>query len=459
MNPQPSSIHRPMPNCAAAAHKHCISSGLQPQSLQSQSLQSQPLLLNSPSLYSRLVNGCVRSLPILAVAWLLTSVTGCISVPISVSNPVPGLTTVAVSPFFNLSAEPSVDGRRFSQAYFAELQKMPGFQVVPLGVVEQAINENRLDMNSPTDAVRLCEILGADAVVVGGVTDYSPYYPPQLGLHVQWYSPLRWQLAGNLGAGDCPPGVCPPAGMTTGEYPASIESGAGIQRTAAEPVGLMIRGQSAEIEDSVGTGSAGAGQLLAQLGGGFALPVPVISSISQQRVQPPPGPSLWPSRDRGQNAVSGFGAGKSTGSTPGTAAGTDSMTADPAVGIGSSGSGTVAGELGSAMSGPPVPGQNGMVADGDSPSIAAAAPTVPAAAMLPLMSYTRFFDGADPALVWQLRRYYAWRGDFRSGGWESYLYRSDDFLRFTAHVMIVEMLSLHGGRVKSETIFQPWKLR
>jgi len=53
-----------------------------------------------------------------------------------------------------------------------------------------------------------------------------------------------------------------------------------------------------------------------------------------------------------------------------------------------------------------------------------------------------------------LKGYYVFRGDLRSGGWEAYLHRSDDFLRFTAHVMILEMLALHGGAVETDTYFR-----
>src|SRR6185437_11088554 len=47
---------------------------------------------------------------------------------------------------------------------------------------------------------------------------------------------------------------------------------------------------------------------------------------------------------------------------------------------------------------------------------------------LPLMSYTRIFDGADADLVAALRDYVELNGDLRSGGWEAYLHRSDDFI-------------------------------
>jgi hypothetical protein len=74
----------------------------------------------------------------------------------------------------------------------------------------------------------------------------------------------------------------------------------------------------------------------------------------------------------------------------------------------------------------------------------------------PVMSYTRMFDGADQELVNKLKDYLDLRGDRRSGGWEGALQRSEDYIRFTSHLMIVEMLSLHGGAVTSETVFH-WK--
>ena len=64
-----------------------------------------------------------------------------------VHNPFPQLSQVAVAPFFNQSDEPTVDGRKFALAYFAELQAVPGFEVVPLGVVEEAIIDDQVDLS------------------------------------------------------------------------------------------------------------------------------------------------------------------------------------------------------------------------------------------------------------------------------------------------------------------------
>src|SRR5262245_38803620 len=85
-------------------------------------------------------------------------------------NPYPQLAKVAVAPFFNLSAEPTVDGRQFALAYFNELQLVQGFEVVPVGVVEKALETYRISLAGAEDARKLAQILGVDAVVIGAVT-------------------------------------------------------------------------------------------------------------------------------------------------------------------------------------------------------------------------------------------------------------------------------------------------
>lgn len=128
-----------------------------------------------------------------------------------VHNPFPQLSKVAIAPFFNQSDEKTVDGRKFALAYFAELQTVPGYEVVPLGVVEEAIIDNQVDLSRPGEARRLAGILGVDVVVVGSVTDYNPYYPPRCGLRVEWY-------AANPGFHEIPPGYGLPWGTPEEEY-------------------------------------------------------------------------------------------------------------------------------------------------------------------------------------------------------------------------------------------------
>ena len=63
------------------------------------------------------------------------------------------------------------------------------------------------------------------------------------------------------------------------------------------------------------------------------------------------------------------------------------------------------------------------------------------------------------AQVKGMRDYVELSGDLRSGGWEAYLQRSEDFIRFTAHLMIVEMLTLHGGEGRRRIVFTNRKFK
>ena len=97
--------------------------------------------------------------------WLALGValfSGCAIVPRpsrqpEVHNPFPQLSKVAVAPFFNSSSDRSVDGRRVALDYYNELQAVPGFEVVPLGVVEAAMQVQRV--GSPNAVAGTREIL------------------------------------------------------------------------------------------------------------------------------------------------------------------------------------------------------------------------------------------------------------------------------------------------------------
>ena len=136
---------------------------------------------------------CSRRMRTALAILLLLASTGCQLIPEIahqpvVHNPFPQLTKIAIAPFFNLSAEPSVDGRQFAQAYFNELQLIQGFEVVPVGVVERAMHTYQLDLDNPDEVRKLATVLGVDAVVIGAVTDFTPYYPPRCAMQVEWYA-------------------------------------------------------------------------------------------------------------------------------------------------------------------------------------------------------------------------------------------------------------------------------
>src|SRR5438876_1358705 len=107
-------------------------------------------------------------------------------------NPFPQIYRVAVLPFFNQSAEPTVDGDAVAMAYYNELQAIPGFEVMPVGVAKQmlaaSISAGGGEPRGGPDFQLLARQMGVDAVLVGSITEYSPYYPPRIGLAVDWYA-------------------------------------------------------------------------------------------------------------------------------------------------------------------------------------------------------------------------------------------------------------------------------
>ena len=46
------------------------------------------------------------------------------------------------------------------------------------------------------------------------------------------------------------------------------------------------------------------------------------------------------------------------------------------------------------------------------------------------------------------------RDDARIGGWQSYLQRSDDFIRFCCHLHITEMLTARGGAGETRVVWR-----
>src|SRR5262245_1178619 len=81
-----------------------------------------------------------------ALAMLALCASGCAAFPDvmhqpDVHNPFPQLHRVAILPFFNQSAEATVDGEQVAIEYYTALQKVPGFEVMPVPVAMQAVRE------------------------------------------------------------------------------------------------------------------------------------------------------------------------------------------------------------------------------------------------------------------------------------------------------------------------------
>jgi hypothetical protein len=354
-----------------------------------------------------------KLLNVLLVAGLLAGGSGCsLIVPTSahkpvIRNPFPQLSRVAIAPFFNQSDEATLDGRQVAMAYFAELQATPGFEVVPLGVVEEAIIEHRIDLSGPNEARRLAQILGVDAVAVGAITDFTEYYPPRLGLRVEWY-------AANPGFHEIPAGYGLPWNTPEEEFiPDSLvyESQMALAREQMKAVTPDCEGEA---------------QMLP------APPPTRAAEGSQESAAPATSAQRSRKNDKSvvlAQATEAMPPGKSSGGAATTAAGAAADT-------------------------------TGTIVTTDAPWLGAPCSTTPLDRPAcvphygPVLSHTNIYNGDDADLTEALEGYVFFRDDQRFGGWKSYLSRSDDFIRFCCHMHICEMLSARGGSRKTQVVWR-----
>ena len=85
--------------------------------------------------------GCVTTL----LGLVFSIACGCAAIPEvahepQFHNPFPQLHRVAVLPFFNQSNDPTLSQDRVALAYYNELQQIPGFEVMPVGVVKRKLS-------------------------------------------------------------------------------------------------------------------------------------------------------------------------------------------------------------------------------------------------------------------------------------------------------------------------------
>ncbi|MCC7474802.1 MAG: hypothetical protein IT425_05365 [Pirellulales bacterium] len=382
---------------------------------------------------------------------LLFYATGCSMIFPDVShqpvihNPFPQLSKVAIAPFFNQSDETTVDGRVFAKAYFAELQTVPGYEVVPLGVVEEAIIANQVDLSKPSEARRLANILGVDVVVIGAVTDFSPYYPPRCGLRVEWY-------AANAGYHEIPPGYGLPWGTPEEEFipaplvfesefalakaqlatqtpdcPAEPLSPPNPPQKTTEPAPFPGTPEKPSNAENAAPNSNPPNTGEADSSAGAPQSTNTIHQVSHE------------SPDKNSEEVEGLSVGDSTAS--GAAS---SMQSEQAA------SGARTGAIGAYAAMPPGwPDERGFIPPPPSPVKPPCCPTNG-----PVMTHTRIYNGNDSDFTEALASYYHFRDDARFGGWQNYLARSEDFIRFCCHMHIAEMLSARGGASETRVVWR-----
>ncbi len=303
---------------------------------------------------------------------LLASLSGCAAFPEvthqpQVHNPFPQLARVAILPFNNLSNEATVDGEQVALSYFAELQAIPGFEVVPVGVAKNVLLQQQLNPGNVDDVRKLAAILNVDAVVVGAVTDYDAYYPPRMGLAVDW-------IAANPGFHPIPAGYGLPWGTPEEEYiPDALvgETEFGIARE-------QLKTQSPAYQSPLATDETIAGEVTEdrKMASGEGV---TTSQDKEAVVTADALPTEWP---------------------------------DPR-----------------GLIPPPPSAERPKMLPNNKP----------------VLTHIRSYNGADNDFTTALENYFYFRDDARFGGWQGYLQRSDDFIRFCCHQHITEMLTARGG--------------
>lgn len=342
---------------------------------------------------------CSRLAAILTALCCALAVTGCQIFPDKLHqpvfhNPFPQLHKVAVLPFYNQSAEPTVDGEAIAMAYYNELQAIPGFEVMPVGVAKRILEASGLDPRTPQDFQRLARQMNVDAVIIGSVTEFTPYYPPRLGLAVDWY-------AANPTFHPVPAGYGLPWGTAEEEFiPSPL-----VHEAEFSLAKEQLKTQTPEL--------------------------PPEENTSRSEVAPASHEEAAPNELRADEGAKPQAGGKSAVQSPVKGIAAESPSDLPA----------------------DWPDPRGFIPPAPAPTKPAPRPQYD-----PIITHTRIYHGHDAEFTQRLESYFYFRDDARFGGYEGYLQRPDDFIRFCCHTHVTETLAARGGAGESRVVYR-WPLR
>lgn len=108
--------------------------------------------------------------------------------PVSIPSRWFGPMTIAVAPAVNLSGSSDFDATRFADLMASELGHADGVTVIPVSrVLAVFATQGVASVRSPSHAMELVSLLGADAILVFAVSEYDPYEPPSIGISAQLF--------------------------------------------------------------------------------------------------------------------------------------------------------------------------------------------------------------------------------------------------------------------------------
>ncbi len=325
------------------------------------------------------------------------------------NNPFPQLGSIAILPFVNQSEEPTLSAERVTLAYINEMQAIPGFEVLPLGVVKAKLQEYQRPLQSGEDFQAFARALGVDAVLLGSVVDYSAYYPPRMTIKVSWY-------AANPGFHPIKPGYGMPWGtQDEKKIPKWVHREA--QRALATE---QLKTQTPQLSNP-----------------SLPLDSPLPPPTEQPVVPPPLMPEDQPAKSSEGELVEPASVEEFIASSNPRKLSVASS--EPAMSIA-----TDAESLPSEW-----PDPRGFIPDEPMPSRPALIPQHE-----PIISHMSSYNGHDEDFTRRVEDYFYFRDDARFGGWQAYLQRSEDFIRVCCHFHVTETLACRGGEEESRLIFR-----
>jgi len=304
------------------------------------------------------------------------------------------------------------------------------------------------------------------------VTDYSPYYPPRCGMRVEWYSanpgfheippgyglpwgtpeeefipaPLvfeaemalaRAQLATQTPDCELPADALPPPAQPPLEHQTPPMLMPGDTTDAAAPNGDEANAPPTSPDGAKAGGNETDDAKQDEAGANEKEPAGELAALYEEQ-QPPAGESEHALQQLEEDLPPGD-------STSGDAA--PSLQPFLPDADGTTGANGVHGAL--APLPPDWPDERGFVPPPPTPVRPTCCPNNG-----PVMTHTRIYHGTDSEFTEALASYYHFRDDARFGGWQNYLQRSDDFIRFCCHVHISEMLSARGGAGQTRVVWR-----
>ena len=135
----------------------------------------------------------------LFAVFLVAATSGCAhrESEVIMANPTMRPMTLAVAPILNFSGEFTLDPVKAADLLASEMGYVEGATVLPVSrVIAVLAAQGKTQIESPAHALEVAQAVGADAILVAGITEYDAY-TPVVGLALQIYAPGK-DFAGPL---------------------------------------------------------------------------------------------------------------------------------------------------------------------------------------------------------------------------------------------------------------------